>query len=208
MKKRILSVLLVLLTVSTVSISAFAIKPIADPWDEPENLEEDGGTYYTNNESGYVVVWETPECSLELGYVLVENGTELTVEYRVKYMDSIPWGHVTVTQGADESGETRSFDGWVLMTDFVYEDGTPVFIAPEDIPPHPMIVEPQPTPVPTPVPEETPEPTTPVPPDQAITIGNTYNNAIVYTSVAIAVVALLLVAYVLIKHKGLNKKGE
>lgn len=208
MKKRIFSVLLVLIIVSTCSISAFAIKPIADPWDEPENLEKDGGTYYTNDDSGYVVIWETPECSLEKGYVLVDNGTALQVEYRVKYMDSIPWGHVTIIQDPDENGDAKTFSGWVLMTDFTYEDGTPVFIAPEDIPEHPMIVEPQPAPSETPEPEETPQPTTPTPPEQAITIGNTYNNAIVYTSVAIAVVALLLVAYVLIKHKALNKKGE
>ena len=83
---------------------------------------------------------------------------------------------------------------------------------PPEIPDHPMISNPvsvKPTPTPNNA-EPTPTPTLQLPqrPQEAITVSNTYNSAIVYTSVGIAVVALALVAYVLIKHKALNKKGE
>ena len=54
-------------------------------------------------------------------------------------------------------------------------------------------------------PEESPIPERP---KQAITVTATYNDAIVYTCIAITAGALALVAYVLIKHKALNKKGE
>ena len=80
--------------------------------------------------------------------------------------------------------------------------------------PNPVSVKPTPSgsePSPTPNnAEPTPTPTLQLPqrPQEAITVSNTYNSAIVYTSVGIAVVALALVAYVLIKHKALNKKGE
>ena len=66
MKKKLLLILLVLSMALFSGISAYAelgIKPIADPWDDPNNLIPDGGTYYTHNEAGYIVAWETPECN-------------------------------------------------------------------------------------------------------------------------------------------------
>ena len=73
------------------------------------------------------------------------------------------------------------------------------------------VVTPEPTPTTTPsstAPTPTPTLRLPQRPDQAITVSNTYNSAIVYTSVASAIIALALVVYVLIKHKALSKKGE
>ena len=127
-------------------------------------------------------------------------------------MESVPWGHVTVESEPDKAGNTQSFSGWILMSDLVDADGVPAAVIPPKVPDHPMILNPLPTS--TPEPEETPTPTPeateqlPERPQQAITVSNTYNNAIVYTSVVIAVIALALVAYVLIKHKALNKNGE
>ena len=99
MKKKILSLALALAVTVLMSASAFAdlaIKPVPDPWDDPSNQESDGASYYAYNEAGYVVVWETPECNVDGKYVLVKNNTELTVEYRVTYMESVPWGHVNI----------------------------------------------------------------------------------------------------------------
>ena len=203
--KKILTFALVLVISAFMSVSAFAdlpIKPVADPWDNPDNLEQDGATYYTYNEAGYVVVWETPECNVDGKYVLVNNKTELTVEYRVTYMESVPWGHVNIELASDED-KSELFSGWVLMADLLDENGKPAAVIPPEIPEHPMISNPI-------VPKPTPTPTFQLPhrPQQAITVSNTYNSAIVYTSVGIAVVALALVAYVIFKHKALNKKGE
>ena len=214
--KKNLTFALVLVISAFMSVSAFAdlpIKPVADPWDNPDNLEQDGATYYAYNEAGYVVVWETPECNVDGKYVLVNNRTELTVEYRVTYMESVPWGHVNIELASDED-KSELFSGWVLMADLLDENGKPAAVIPPEIPEHPMIsnpIVPKPTPTPTPSSAEpTPTPTFQLPqrPQQAITVSNTYNSAIVYTSVGIAVVALALVAYVIFKHKALNKKGE
>ena len=213
--KKILTFALVLVISAFMSVSAFAdlpIKPVADPWDNPDNLEQDGATYYTYNEAGYVVVWETPECNVDGKYVLLNNRTELTVEYRVTYMESVPWGHVNIELEHEKDNESEIFSGWVLMTDLVDADANPAAVMPPEIPDHPMISNPvsvKPTPTPNNA-EPTPTPTLQLPqrPQEAITVSNTYNSAIVYTSVGIAVVALALVAYVLIKHKALNKKGE
>ena len=212
--KKILTFALVLVISAFMSVSAFAdlpIKPVADPWDNPDNLEQDGATYNTYNEAGYVVVWETPECNVDGKYVLVNNRTELTVEYRVTYMESVPWGHVNIELASDED-KSELFSGWVLMADLLDENGKPAAVIPPEIPEHPMIsnpIVPKPTPTPSSA-EPTPTPTIQLPqrPQQAITVSNTYNSAIVYTSVGIAVVALALVAYVIFKHKALNKKGE
>ncbi len=216
MIKKILSIALALVATVLMSASAFAdltIKPVPDPWDDPSNHEADGASYYAYNEAGYVVVWETPECNVDGKYVLVKNKTELTVECRVTYMESVPWGHVNIELEHEKDNESEIFSGWVLMTDLVDADGNPAAVMPPEIPDHPMISNPVVTPEPTPTPssaDPTPTPTLSLPqrPQQAITVSNTYNSAIVYTSVAIAVIALMLVVYVLIKHKALNKKGE
>lgn len=207
MKNKLLIALVVLLVVMSFPISASAeigLKPVADPWDDPNNLLPDGETYTAYNDDGYIVAWETPECSVDGKYMLIENETQLTVEYRVSYMGDIPWGHVVV---ADDEGE---FGGWVLMSDLLNADGKPAVTAPEQIPEHPII--PDPTPEPTPAvtedPEATPTPAVPTRPQQAINISNTYNAAIVYTSIAIAAVAIVFAIVVLLKHKALNKKGE
>lgn len=218
MKKKILSLALAFAVTVLMSASAFAdlaIKPVPDPWDDPSNQESDGASYYAHNEAGYVVVWETPECNVDGKYVLVKNNTELTVEYRVTYMESVPWGHVNIELEHEQDNKSELFSGWVLMSDLVDANGKPAAIVPPEIPDHPMIANPVVTPEPTPT--TTPSSTAPTPtptlrlpqrPDQAITVSNTYNSAIVYTSVAIAIIALALVVYVLIKHKALNKKGE
>ena len=213
MKKKLLLILLVLSMALFSGISAYAelgIKAIADPWDDPNNLIPDGGTYYAYNEAGYIVAWETPECNTNGKYMLLDNNTKLKVEYRVSYMEDIPWGYISVELDADETGSRLRFDGWVLMSDLLDEDGHPAVLVPPEIPEHPMIADPirVEKPEASEAPEATPTPTTPVPPKQAINIGTTYNNAIVYTSVVIAVIAIAFAILVLVKHKALNKKGE
>lgn len=209
MKNKLLIILTVMLLVVCMPISANAeLKPVADPWDDPNNLITDGAVYKTYNADGYVVAWETPECDVNGKYMLIENGTQLKVSYRVSYMGDVPWGSVSVpTEGED--GE-EIFTGWVLMSDMLDSEGNPAAVAPVSIPEHPMIADPKPEPTPTASddPEATPESTVPARPEQAINISNTYNNAIVYTSVAIAAVALAFAILVLVKHKALNKKGE
>ena len=217
MKKKLLTFTLAIIVIFTMSGTAFAdlpIKPIDDPWNNPENLEADGNIYFAYNEAGYVVAWATPECDVDGEYKLLKNHTSVLVENRVKYMNNVPWGSTTITVIDPDTGDISEFKGWILMTDLYCKDGTPAYVSPAVIPEHPMIENPIPVPTEEPDPESTPQPTaTPAPtapqrPEEAITISHTYNNAIVYTSAAIAVVALALVAYVLIKHKALNKKGE
>lgn len=207
MKKKLLFALVLLLVVAALPISASAelgIKPVADPWDDPNNLIKDGAVYTAYNEDGYIVAWETPECDVNGKYMLIKNDTEMKVEYRVSYMGDVPWGHVTVKNDGDED-----FAGWVLMSDLLGADGKPAAEAPVKIPDHPMIADPTPEPSEEPEnPEATPTPTVPVRPEQAINISNTYNSAIVYTSVAIAAVAIAFAILVFVKHKALNKKGE
>ena len=215
MIKRLLTFTLTIIMLFTLTATAFAdlpIKPVDDPWNNPENLEADGNVYYVFNDAGYVVVWETPACDLTGEYRLIKNETSVIVDNRVKYMNDIPWGSTSIVTRDEETGLISEFKGWILMTDLYYKDGTPAYVPPAVIPDHPMIANPIPVPTEepteTPVPEETPAPTVPQRPDEAITVAHTYNNAIVYTSAAIAVVALALVAYVFIKHKALNNKGE
>ncbi len=207
MKNKLLFVLVLLLIAAALPLSASAelgLKPVADPWDDPNNLIKDGGTYTAYNEDGYIVAWETPECDVNGKYMLIKNDTELTVEYRVSYMGDVPWGHVTVA--ADEG---ESFSGWVLMSDLLGADGKPAAEAPLSVPDHPMIADPTPEPTEDPdAAEAAPTPTVPVRPQQAININNTYNAAIVYTSIAIAAAAIAFAIRVLVKHKALNKKGE
>ena len=196
MKKKLLFALVLLLMAAALPISASAelgIKPVADPWDDPNNLIKDGAVYTAYN-----------ECDVNGKYMLIENDTELKVEYRVSYMGDVPWGHVTVKNDGNED-----FAGWVLMSDLLGADGKPAAEAPVKIPDHPMIADPTPEPSEEPEnPEATPTPTVPVRPEQAINISNTYNSAIVYTSVVIAAVAIAFAILVLVKHKALNKKGE
>lgn len=211
MRKRWLAIFAVLAFSVMLPMQAFAaaIKPVADPWDDPKNLKKDGGTYTTNGTSGYVVVWETPECSVDGEYILLNNGTQIVVEHRVTYMESVPWGFVSLELAPDKDGKIKSFSGWVLMTELLDENGVPAAYLPPEIPSHPMIADPEPTIGVVPVtPTPSPQINSPKTPSQAITIGNTYNNAIVYTSIGIAVAALVLVVIVLIKHKAVNKSGE
>ncbi len=207
MKNKLLFVLVLLLVTAALPLTASAelgLKPVADPWDDPNNLIKDGETYTAYNDDGYIVAWETPECNVNGKYMLIKNDTELTVEYRVSYMGDVPWGHVTV---AVEGGE--SFAGWVLMSDLLGADGKPAAQTPVSVPDHPMIADPTPEPTEDPdAAEASPTPTVPVRPQQAININNTYNTAIVYTSIAIAAAAIAFAILVLVKHKALNKKGE
>ena len=172
MKNKLIFVLVLLLMAAALPLSASAelgLKPVADPWDDPNNLIKDGQTYTAYNDDGYIVAWETPECDVNGKYMLIKNDTELKVEYRVSYMGDVPWGHVTVSA---DNGE--SFTGWVLMSDLLGADGKPAAQAPIEVPDHPMIADP--TPEPTEEPDEaevTPTPTVPVRPEQAISINNT-----------------------------------
>ena len=208
MIKKPLSLVLAVFIMLILCGSALAapLKPVADPWDDPNNLVNDGETYYTSNEVGYVIVWETPACSNDGKYLILNNGMKLKVEHRLTYMDNTPWGHVTVPNGTAKDGTQKYFSGWILMTDLVDINGDPVVKLTPVIPEHPMIQNPESTAAPIPTPEATEA--IPQTPTQAITIVTTYNNAIVYTSVAIAVIAVVLVVIVLVKHKAVNKKGE
>ena len=110
MKNKLIFVLVLLLVAAALPLSAsaeLALKPVADPWDDPNNLIEDGQTYTAFNEDGYIVAWETPECNLNGRYMLIKNDTELKVEYRVSYMGDVPWGHVTV---AADDGESFTYE--------------------------------------------------------------------------------------------------
>lgn len=188
MKKLSLLIALLLCLFIVLQSGAFAIKPVADPWEYPESHEPDGSLYVLNGDDGYVVVWETPECDVKGEYLLLENGTEIIVDYRIKYLENDAWGHCTVELEPDENGESKSFSGWVLMRDLVSENELNVVLPAVAVP--------------------ATEDITPPTPEEAITVVYTYNKAIVYTSVAIAVVALALAGYVFAKHKVLNKKGE
>ncbi len=209
MKKKLIFLVAALILTAALPFAASAelgIKPVADPWDDPNNLIKDGGVYTAYNEDGYVVAWETPECDVNGKYMLIKNDTQLKVEYRVSYMGDVPWGHIVVSA----SGDNEQFSGWVLMSDLLDSEGKPAAVAPVKVPEHPMIADPKPEPTPAESddPEVSPTPTVPARPEQAISINNTYNAAIVYTSVAIAAAAIAFAVLVLVKHKALNKKGE
>ena len=112
-------------------------------------------------------------------------------------MGDVPLGACHGENDGDED-----FAGWVLMSDLLGADGKPAAEAPVTSPDHLMIRDPTPEPSEEPEnPEATPTPTVPVRPEQAINISNTYNSAIVYTSVAIAAVAIAFAILVLVKHK-------
>lgn len=209
--KRFAALIMSLMLCFAFSPAAFAAIDIIDdaPWDDEENQMPDNGVYYTHaNDKEYVVLWATPECNVEDGYLIVPNGTELTVSCRVSYMEGTPWGKTSLPNGVDEEGLEIIFEGWVLMSELYDLEGNPVFVE-ETTEPEPS-EEPlvTPTPVPSGEPDAPAATIVPERPKQAITVMNTYDEAIVYTCIAITVGALALVAYVLIKHKALNKKGE
>lgn len=195
-----------------VSSSAFAIDVIGDaPWDNEENQIPDNGVYFAHSpDKEYVVLWVTPECNVEDGYLIVPNGTQMVVSCRVSYMDGTPWGKIAIPNGVDAMGYRVYFEGWVLMSDLHNTSGEPAYVDPDPEPtPSPEVTDdPAPSPSPSQEPDEPQETVVPERPDQAITVTDTYNDAIVYTCMAITAGALALVAYVLIKHKALNKKGE
>ncbi len=208
MIKRFTAIVIAFLMCFTVSSAAFAIDVIGDaPWDDEENQIPDNGVYYAHSsDKKYVVLWATPECNLEDGYLIIPNGTEMTVYCRVSYMEGTPWGKISVPNGVDADGLEMYFDGWVLMSDLCDAEGNPVFI--EDDPNSTPTDEPIASPEPTDEPDDPTETIIPERPKQAITVTDTYNDAIVYTCITITIGALALVAYVFIKHKALNKKGE
>ena len=112
---------------------------------------------------------------------------------------------MTMVVVTHEMGFAREVGNRVLFM----ADGKPAAQAPVKVPDHPMIADPKPEPTEEPENSEaTPTPTVPVRPEQAISINNTYNAAIVYTSAAIAAAAIAFAVLVLVKHKALNKKGE
>jgi len=208
MRKKIVCFVLAALLLIALSAAAYAdvtIKPVTDPWDDPAYLENDGGIYYAQNDQGYIIAWETPACDKSAGYISIENGTELTVQYRVRYMNDSPWGYIE-HKTFDENGAAVLFTGWIQMEDVVDENAERVVL---EVPEHPMIADPEPAePEPTAEPTPTPTPEAPEKPEEAITVNQSYNNAIVYTAVALAVVAIALDVYILLKHKARNNKGE
>lgn len=214
--KRFAVLLIVLALCFAVSPAAFAIDVIGDaPWDDEENQTPDNGLYFAHApDKEYVVLWVTPECNIDDGYLIVPDGTQMIVKCRVSYMEGTPWGKVTVPSGVDDDGNKLYFDGWVLMSELRDINGEPAYVEPEVVPepsllPDPTVTDnPEPTPAPSDAPEEPTESLVPQRPSQAITVTDTYNDAIVYTCIAITIGALALVAYVFIKHKALNKKGE
>ena len=92
----------------------------------------------------------------------------------------------------DENGETIFYEGWVMMSDLLDSNGEPAYVPSAE----------------TEAVEETAYPEATPAADGIVSVSNSYNNAIVYTCLAIAAGALALVAYVIIKHKAFNEKGE
>ena len=203
MAKKLLTAMLSIIFALSVAVSASAevvtIQPVTNPWDDPAYLEVDGGIYYANNDEGRVVIWETPECNRDAQYIMVDNGTALLIDYRIRYMNNIPWGS-TNFDTKDEDGNTVRFQGWVQMSDLTDAEGNPVVMV---IPDHPEIPNPVSTSNLSADEQKAPEP-----PKEAITVSKSYNEAVIYTAVGIAVVAIALDVYLIIKHKALNKKGE
>lgn len=200
MKKKAVGIILVLLIAVMITGSALAdissIKPAGNTWENPENLVKNGEEYLTGGSNGYVVVWVAPECNVDGEYIMVENERPVVVIATFARSGDVPWGQVKIDIGVDENGETLYYDGWVMMSELLDENGEAVYTPPEESEPVSSEVTPAP---------ETPMPTESANPEGVVSVSNTYNNAIVYTSLAFSVGALALVAYVLIKHKALNK---
>ncbi len=195
MNRKILSIVLVLILAVVLTCTAFAdIKPAGNLWDNPDNLIKDGETYLTGSSDGYVIVWEAPECNVDGEYIIVENDLPVIITATFARTGDVPWGQVKIDIGLDGNAEPIYYEGWVMMSDLLDSTGMPAYVPPEE------------TEAVDDAAEETPEPTESLSPDGVVNTSNNYNNAIVWTSLAIAAGALALVAYVLIKHKALNEK--
>lgn len=203
MYKKALKISFALLVAIMITVSAFAditdIKPAGNTWENPDNLVSNGGAYLTGNSDGYVVVWEAPECNVDGEYIIVENDLPVIITATFARTGDVPWGQVKIEIGLDENGEPIYYEGWVMMSDLLDSTGSPAYVPPEET----ENVEASETDAP-----ETSAPTETANLDGVVNVSNTYNSAIVYTCLAIAAGALILVAYVLVKHKALNKKGE
>ncbi len=197
MYKKIFRIIFVLLIAFIITGSAFAdIKPAGNTWENPDNLVEDGGSYLTGNSDGYVVVWEAPECNVDGEYIIVENDLPVIITATFARTGDVPWGQVKIEIGLDENGEPIYYEGWIMMSDLLDSTGSPAYVPPEETEDPDASATDAPE---TAVPAETANP------DGVVNVSNTYNKAIVYTCIAITACALALVAYVLIKHKALNK---
>lgn len=199
MYKKALKILFILLISMLITGTAFAdiagIKPAGNTWENPDNLVQNGGAYLTGNSNGYVVVWEAPECNVDGEYIIVENDLSVIITATFARTGDVPWGQVKIDIGTDENGEPIYYEGWIMMSDLLDSTGSPAYVPPEET----ESVEASVT--------EAPEATSPAEtanPDGVVNVSNTYNNAIVYTCLAIAAGALALVAYVIIKHKAIN----
>lgn len=191
MDKRLSSIIFIVLIALIITGTAFAdIKPAGNAWENPDILVENGEGYFTK--SPYVAVWEKPECDVDGEYLIVEEGLPVTITATLTYMNDVPWGKVQIDCGTDENGETIFYEGWVMMSDLLDSNGEPAYVPPVE----------------TEAVEETAFPEATPATDGIVSVSNSYNNAIVYTCLAIAAGALALVAYVIIKHKAFNEKGE
>ncbi len=199
MNKKILSIVFVLIIAILITGSAFAdiTKPVGNLWENPDNLVKNGETYLTGSSDGYVIIWEAPECNVDGEYIIVENDLPVVITATFARTGDVPWGQVSIDIGLNEEGEHVYYEGWVMMSDLLDSTGAPAYVPPAET----ENVDEQTA-------AETPMPTESQNPDGAVNVSNAYNNAIVYTCLAIAAGALALVAYVLIKHKALNRKGE
>lgn len=198
MNKKILGIVLVLMLVFVFTSTAFAdiIKPAGNLWENPDNLVKDGETYLTGSSDGYVIVWEAPECNVDGEYIIVENDLPVIITATFARTGDVPWGQVKIDIGLDENEEPIYYEGWVMMSDLLDSTGSPAYVPPVESDTMDNTAT------------ETPVPTENLSNDGVVNISNTYNSAIVWTSLAIAAGALALVAVVLIKHKALNRKCE
>lgn len=193
MEKRISSIIFIVVIALVITGTAFAdIKPAGNAWENPDILVENGEGYLTGSPEGYVVVWEKPERDVDGEYMIVENDLPVIIKATLTYRNDVPWGQVQIDCGKDANGETVYYEGWVMMSDLLDSTGSPAYVAP---------LEAQEI-TPTQAPSETENANGGI-----VKISNSYNNAIVYTCLAIAAGALALVAYVIIKHKAFNEKG-
>ena len=192
MDKRLTSIIFIVLIALIITGTAFAdIKPVGNAWENPDILVENGEGYFTK--SPYVAVWEKPECNVDGEYLIVDEGLPVIITATLSYKNDVPWGKVQIDCGKDANGETVYYEGWVMMSDLLDKDGNPAYTAPE------ATEEISATAAPAQTEAEN---------GSIVSVSNNYNNAIVFTSLAIAAGALAIVAYVLIKHQAINTKAE
>lgn len=192
MDKRLSSMIFAVIIALAITVTAFAdIKPAGNAWENPDILVENGEGYFTK--SPYVAVWEKPECDVGGEYLIVDEGLPVIITATLSYKDDVPWGKVQIECGNDANGEPVYYEGWVMMSDLLDKDGDPAYVAPDTAA----------------------EGSATVAPEQAaadggsiVSVSNSYNNAIVFSCLAIAAGALAIVAYVLIKHQAINTKAE